>query len=501
MAAIPTSATRTHREILIIFSGLAAGMLLPALNATMVATALPAIVSDLGGLSQLAWVVTAYLLAATVSVPLFGKISDLYGRKPLFQLTIGIFVVGSVLCGLAQTMGQLIAFRVVQGTGGGALMALAMTTIADVVTPRQRGRYQGYIGSVFAVASVVGPLLGGLFVDHSTWRWAFFINLPLGLVALAVTGRYLHLVHERREHRIDYLGAALLTSGLVALLLVVLWGGDLYPWTSPVILGLGASAVLALAALLPVERRAAEPIIPLELFSDRTFRVGTTLSFVVGISLFGAVIFMPLFLQAAAGVSATRSGLLLVPLIGGVVVTSTVSGRLITSRGRYRVYPIVGMALCGVAFLLLARMTAETGLREASVYMALLGLGIGLVLQVVVLAIQNTVDPKHLGVATSATQLFRMVGGTIGVAALGAVLNARLTSSIPTAVPAGGADLDVQAIINEPSALTSLPEDVQVAVQSGLADAITFAFAWSVPIVALGFVVALLLREVPLRDG
>jgi EmrB/QacA subfamily drug resistance transporter len=489
----------SHREILVVFVGLATAMLLAALDQTIVATALPTIVGELGGLSQLSWVVTAYLLTLTVSMPLYGKISDLYGRKRLFQFAIALFVAGSAACGLSASMSQLITFRAIQGFGAGGIMALTQTIVGDIVSPRERGRYLGYIGAVFAVASVAGPLLGGYIVDHLDWRWVFWINVPLGAVALAVTQRNLRLVIRRRRPQIDYLGAALLSAGVVGLLLALMWDGGRSPWASPVILGLAAAAAVALTAFVFAERRAAEPILPPELFRNRVFAVSSAIVFIVGSAMFATTTFLPFFLQAATGISATSSGLLLVPLVGGIFTTVVGSGRLVTRWGRYKVFPIVGTALLVVGMGLLSSMTAGTNRFQASTYMVVIGLGIGCIIQVIVTAVQNAVPMHHLGTATSAVQFFRSIGGMVGVAAFGALLNSRLALNLTDAnlrLPAGS---DPQSLLSTPEAIASASPAIQGALRGALADAITSVFLLAVPVMLVAFALSWLLRELPLR--
>jgi EmrB/QacA subfamily drug resistance transporter len=423
----------SHRQLLVIFSALMLGMLLAALDQTIVATALPTIVGDLGGLNHLSWVVTAYLLAATVSTPLYGKLGDLYGRKRIFQAAIVIFLVGSVLAGLSQSMGQLIVFRAIQGLGGGGLMVTAQAIIGDVVSPRERGRYMGYFGAVFGGAMVAGPLAGGFFTDHLTWRWVFYINLPLGLAALVVTTVALHAREARVRHRIDYLGAALLAAGVACVVLLTTWGGTEYAWGSSTIVGLGLAAAVLLTAFALVERRAAEPIIPLALFRNSTFDVSSAVSFIIGFAMFGVISFLPLYLQLVTGASATNSGLLLLPLMFGLLGASTLSGQLISRTGRYKVFPVAGTAIAAVGMWLLSTMTPTTGRATSTVYMVVLGIGIGLVMQVVILATQNAVDRRDLGVATGTVSFFRSVGGSFGVAVFGAIF----TSGSPASWPGG----------------------------------------------------------------
>jgi EmrB/QacA subfamily drug resistance transporter len=494
-------ARMTHRQILVVFSGLMLGMLLAALDQTIVATALPTIVGELGGLDHLSWVVTAYLLTSTASAPLYGKISDLYGRKIVFQTAISIFLVGSILSGLSQNMVQLIGFRALQGLGAGGLMVMAMTIIGDIVSPRERGKYQGYIGSVFAVSSVAGPLLGGFLVDNLSWRWVFYINVPIGLAALAVTGVVLKIPFTRSERKIDYAGAALLVGAVTCALLVTVWGGSEYAWTSPTILGIGAAAILLTAGFLFQETRAPEPILPLRLFKNRVVAITSAAGLIVGLGLFGAIIFLPLFLQIVTGVSATDSGLLLIPLMAGLLTTSIASGRLITRTGRYKHYPIIGSSIMAVALFLLSTMSPETTVWVVMGYMLLLGFGVGLVMQVLVIAIQNAVNRSDLGVATSSSQFFRSLGGSFGAALFGAVLSSRLAVELAERIPPdvlGG--IPVGNLTGSPALISQLPEAVRQGVVEAFSNSITTAFLVAVPFAIAALVLMIFLPELPLRD-
>ncbi len=421
------------RALLPVFAALMLGMFLAALDQTIVSTALPTIVGDLGGLNHLSWVVTSYLLASTASTPLYGKLGDMYGRKPVFQAAIVIFLAGSVLAGLSRSMTELVAFRALQGIGAGGLMVGAQAIIGDLVSPRERGRYMGLIGAVFGVASVAGPLLGGFFVDSLSWRWVFYVNLPIGAVALVVCAFKLHLAPRREHRRIDYLGALLLTAGVSALILLTTWGGNEYAWSSATIVGLAVAGLLLLAVAR--ERRAAEPVMPLALFGSGVFRVASAMAFVIGLAMFGAIVFIPLFLQLVYGASPTSSGLQMLPLIVGLLVATISSGRVISRVGRYKVFPIAGTAILTVGMFLLSLLDVSTSRALASVFMLVVGVGIGLVMQVLVLVVQNDAAPESMGVATSTATFFRSVGGSFGVAVFGAIFATRLAGELKRLPP------------------------------------------------------------------
>jgi EmrB/QacA subfamily drug resistance transporter len=459
------------------FAGLLLAMLLASLDQTIVATALPTIVRDLGGLDQLSWVVTAYLLGATISMPLWGRASDLYGRKPLFLAAIGVFLAGSALSGAAQDLTQLIGFRALQGLGAGGLMTLAMAIVAEIVSPRERGRYQGYIQMVFVVASVAGPLLGGVSADHLSWRWVFYVNLPIGAAAIGLIAGALRLPIARTRVRIDYLGAALLAGGLTCLLLVATWGGRQYAWDSAEIAGLAAGALGLLGAFAGQERRAPEPILPLRLFRQPVFVVVSAALFLTTLAFFAVIVFMPVYLQVARGASATGSGLLLLPLLIGATLSTAVSGRAISRTGRYKAFPIAGLAVMAVGLTLLSRIEATTAYGAVGAILVLFGVGFGMVSQVLTIAIQNAVERSDLGIATASANLFRSLGGSVGVAVFGAIFASRLAGP---AQPEGGA-------------LRVSPDAV--------AHALHTVFLAAAPIAALGALVVLTLKEVPLRHA
>ncbi|MCC3779299.1 MFS transporter [Streptomyces sp. UNOB3_S3] len=479
------------------------GMLLAALDQTIVSTALPTIVSDLGGLEHLSWVVTAYMLASTAATPLWGKLGDQYGRKKLFQTAIVIFLVGSALCGLARNMPELIGFRALQGLGGGGLMVLSMAIVGDIVPPRDRGRYQGLFGAVFGGTSVLGPLLGGLFVDHLSWRWVFYVNLPIGIVALAVIAAVLHIPASRVPHRIDYLGTFLIAVVAVCLVLMTSLGGTTYAWSSWQIVGLGVVGAVLLVPFIAVERRAAEPVLPPGLFRIHTFTLCSVIGFVVGFAMFGSMTYLPTFLQVVHGVSPTLSGVHMLPMVAGLLIASTGSGQIVSRTGRYKVFPIAGTAVMTIGLLLLHQLDPTVSTAMMSTYFFVFGFGLGLVMQVLVLIVQNSVGYEDLGVATSGATFFRSIGASFGVSIFGTIFTNKLGPRIADALagvplPPG---VTPEALKSDPRIVHRLPPAQRTGVLEAYSQSITDVFLYAVPPALLAFALAWLLREEPLRGS
>jgi len=488
---------RSPREIRLVMIGLVIAMLLAMLDNLIVGTAMPTIVGELGGSEHMSWVVTAYTLATAAATPIWGKLGDLYGRKGTFLISIAIFLAGSALCGLSDSMTQLIAFRAFQGLGAGGLMVGVMSIMGALVPPRDRGKYQGMFAAVMALATIGGPLIGGFLTDHLSWRWTFYVNLPLGAVALAFIVVTLKLPKVRSKAKIDYLGALLLTVGITSLVLITTWGGQEYAWGSKQILGLGALGVASLIAFCYVEQRAEEPVIPLGLFKNLNFTLVSIIGFIVGFAMFGAVTFLPLYQQIVQDASATNSGLLLMPMMFGMLVISLVVGQAITKTGKYRIYPIIGTAVMAGGSLLLSTLAVDTTRFASACYMVVLGAGMGFLMQVTMLVAQNSVELKDMGVASSSATLFRTIGGSFGVALFGALFNNRVTETMTKAnLPMSG-----KSGQTSPAALKQAPPNVQDAYHHAISNGMHTVFLWGAVISLVAVAAAVFLKEVPLRGA
>ena len=493
-----------RRKLYVILGALMLAMFLGALDQTIVATALPTIAGDLHGLNHLSWVVTSYLLTSTITTPLWGKLGDLYGRKIFYQAAIVIFLVGSVLSGLSHNMVELISFRALQGVGAGGLIVGTQATMGDLVSPRERGRYMGVFGANFAVSSVIGPLLGGLFTERLSWRWIFYINIPLGVVALIVITSVLHLPRHRTQHKVDYAGTALLGAAVTGVILLTTWGGTTYPWNSAPIWVLGLVSLLLIGAFAFQERRVAEPLMPPSLFHSRVFNVAIVVGFLVGLIMFGAMIYLPLYLQTVHGASPTSSGLQMIPVVVGMLIAFNISGQMTSRLGRYKMFPIIGCALATAGLLCLSTLQPTTPVVVSSSFMLLIGLGVGFVMQIIVVIVMNAAPREHMGTAVSSATFFRSIGGSFGVAAFGAIFNNRFFSELTHYLPPGALKamkaVSGNTIASNPAQLAALPPSIHHGFVEAFSHSLTFMFLVAAPCAAVAFLLTWLIPEVPLRD-
>jgi EmrB/QacA subfamily drug resistance transporter len=487
------------REILIVLPGLLLALILAMLDQTVVSTALPRIVGDLGGVTHLSWVVTAYVLASTVTTPLYGKLGDQYGRKRWLIAAVVIFLIGSALSGMSHSMDQLIAFRALQGLGAGGLMVGVIATIGDLVSPRERGQYMGYMMAAMMLAMIAGPLVGGYITDSLSWRWIFYINMPVGGAALIYLWTTLHLPYKKIQHKIDYLGAGVLAIAATAIVLLTTWGGTQYAWGSTMIIGLGVLAIAATAAFLYIETRAAEPVLPLHVFKNRNFSVATGMSFLLGMAMLGALTFLPLYQQTVQGLSAVGSGLMLIPMMLGVTVTSLIGGFIMTKTGRYKALPVIGGGIMSVAMFLLTGLGVNTSLWHSGIYYAVLGIGMGFLMQITSVIVQNSVEPRDIGVASSSRAFFQQIGGSIGVALFGAIFARRLIETLSARLP--GTHLNASGGQLNPVTVNHLPALVKHDVFFAISHALDGVFFWAVPAAIAVFVLAWFIKEVPLRSS
>jgi EmrB/QacA subfamily drug resistance transporter len=487
----------TRREFMIVLPGLLLTLMIAMLDQLVVSTALPRIVGDLGGLNHLAWVVTAYVLASTITTPLYGKLGDLYGRKRLLMIAIAIFLVGSALSGLSHSMDQLIAFRALQGLGAGGLMVGAIATIGDMVSPRERGQYMGYMMAAMMVAMIAGPLVGGYITDSLSWRWIFYINMPIGGAALVYLWATMHLPRRRVEHKVDYLGAAVIAIGATAIVLLTTWGGTQYAWGSWEIITLATITAGAIAAFFVVEGRAVEPMLPLHVFKNRNFSLASSMSFLLGFVMLGALTFLPLYQQTVQHASPTTSGLMLIPLMLGSTVTTLIAGQITTRTGRYKILPVIGGVVMTIAIYLLTHLGPHTTRLNSALYFVVLGVGMGFLMQITSLIVQNSVQQKDMGVASSSRAFFQQIGGSMGVSLFGVIFVHRLTSAMATKVP--GVHLKGGGGTLNPATINSLPPIIKQAAFFAISKGLDWVFWWTIPASALVFLLALWVKEIPLR--